>query len=65
MITVLGLFFLALAAIGFASDALLGPQDPDRVPESKPDGLSALLFVLCLASVLSHRPKRTECDDEI
>lgn len=59
MITILGLFLLALAAIGFASDAL----SDDRASESKPDGLSALLFALCLASVLAHRPK-AKADDE-
>lgn len=62
MITVVGLFFLALAVIGYASDALLGD---DRAAESKPDALDGLLFVLCLASVLSHRaPTRSDDCDE-
>lgn len=64
MITILGIFFLALAAIGFASDALLGPEDPDRAAEGKPDGLAVLLFALCLASVLAHCPKAKADDEE-
>lgn len=59
MITLIGLMFLALACLGAASSAL----DPDERKDSCT--LDALLFLLCLVSVLGARArKRADPDDE-
>ncbi len=58
--TILGLFLFGLACVGFASEALDAPE-ADRASESKAGGLEAILFLLCLASVVRSHKKT---DDE-
>lgn len=59
MITLIGLMLLGLACLGAASSAL----DPDERKDSCT--LDALLFLLCVVSVLgASERKRPDPDDE-
>lgn len=60
--TIVGLFLLALACIGYASEAL---DDSPRTetPPGESRAADGLLFALCLASVLAAHKRKSQ-DEE-
>ncbi len=60
--TILGLLLLALAAIGIAADKL--NDGPDRAPQGESHAMDAVLFALCLLSVLGAHARKRDADDE-